>query len=427
MRHLDIIIPTWNNPEFLNPCVESIVRTGILHSDARLLIVNNGTQDVKQAVGHLPNIEVLEPGRNLGWEGGLAYALERSQSKFVCFQNDDTFIPKASMQIYQRLLIPFVDKTVGAVGPTTTTAAGLQSVFHPKSPRTRVHPSFLIFFMVMLRRAHLDAVGGVDTSLPGGDDFDLSIRLRKAGLKLLIEPDVFVIHHGFKTGTRIHGDHTTSGGWNSLQMQDRTNQALIRKHGFKTFIEALHGGAVDESVSPALDLEGDVVRSFVRVDAPKILELGCGGKKTVPHAVGVDHTAAGDECTHLSETSVADVQADVQEKLPFADLSQDCIIARHILEHCMDQVETLKNWNRVLKIGGRLIVAVPDEEITAGVPMNPEHCHAYTQTSLAGLLEMCGFKKLDSRSAQNGVSFVGCYEKVLHMAVPTSVREACVA
>ena len=422
MRPIDIIIPTWNNPEFLNPCVESIIRTGILHSDARLLIVNNGTQDVKGAVGHLKNIEVLEPGKNLGWEGGLAYALEHSNSKFVCFQNDDTFLPRASAMFYQRLLVPFVDQTVGAVGPVTTCAAGLQSIYHPHSPQAKTPVSYLIFFTVMMRRAHLDAIGGVDCLLPGGDDFDMSIRLRKAGLKLVVEPDAFIIHHGFKTGTRVRGDHTKEGGWNSVSMQERTNQALIQKHGFKTFVETLYGLAPQLNAAAAIDLEGDLCRTLVRDSHEKILELGCGGKKTLARAVGVDHSGHGEECTHISQASVADVQADVQQPLPFEDFSQDCIIARHILEHCIDQIQTIKNWNRVLRIGGKLIVAVPDEAVTSGVPMNPEHCHAYTQESLANLLEACGFEKVQSESARNGVSFVGCYEKIRH-PVPRETKE----
>lgn len=413
MRPLDIIVPTWNNPEFLNPCVDSIIRTGILHSDARLLIVNNGTQNIKGLCGHLPNIEILEPGRNLGWEGGLAYAIERSDAKFLCFQNDDTFIPKASIQIYQRMLIPFIDRTVAAVGPVTTVAAGLQSIYHPNSPRFSSQASFLIFFTVMVRRAHLDEVGGIDATLPGGDDFDLSIRFRSAGKKLVIEPDAFLIHHGFKTGTRLRGDHTTTGGWNSVDMQERTNTALIRKHGFKTFFNAFQPIAQATGVE-SVDLEGDLVKTLVLGE--NVLELGCGGKKTVERAIGVDHTERGSECSHLAAKSVAEIQADVQKRLPLPDNSQDCLIARHILEHCIDLIETLDNWNRVLKIGGRLIIAVPDEQVTTGIPMNPEHCHAFTSDALENLLAAAGFKQLSSESAHNGVSFVSCFEKVLHTA-----------
>jgi len=50
--------------------------------------------------------------------------------------------------------------------------------------------------------------------------------------------------------------------------------------------------------------------------------------------------------------------ADVVD-LPFRDESVDLIYASHILEHMKD-CRPLEEWHRVLKIGGRLIVAVPD-------------------------------------------------------------------
>jgi GT2 family glycosyltransferase len=272
MRPIDIIVCTFNNAEFLNPCVESIVRTGILADMATLHIVNNGKQDIKTLVGHLENIVVHEPGENLGWEGGLEYALKRSTAPFVVFQNDDTFIPRSSYTMYQKLLISFANDEVGAVGPTTTVAAGLQSIYHPRTPMVLTSVSYLIFFTVMVRRKYLEEVGGIDTTLPGGDDFDLSMRLRKAGKVCLINPDAFLIHHGFKTGVRVRGDHNIQGGWNSIEMSERTNQALIRKHGFKDFIKTYQGLDYSQSGQESIDLEGDIVRSYLNGEV-KILEL----------------------------------------------------------------------------------------------------------------------------------------------------------
>lgn len=411
VRPIDIIVPTWNNQEFLDPCVVSIAKTGVLSDLARLIIVNNGEQDLSAFEGR-EDIVVVKPGKNLGWEGGLKAGLAISQAPFVVFQNDDTYIPASSGRFYNRLLVHFANDNVAAVGPATTVAAGLQSIFHPHAPRLPTEVSYLIFFTVMVRRAHLDEVGGVDDTLPGGDDIDLSMRFRAAGKHILIDPGAFLIHHGFKSGTRLRGDHTTKGGWNSPEMTERTNQYLIRKHGFKNFLKTLRGLDYVGGRSVA-DTEADMVRSAVD-GCESVVELGVGGRKTVPQAIGVDRIPAGKPIPHLpGMTSVADVVADVQNELPFAEGSQDAVIARHILEHCMDAVGTIKGWKRVLKAGGKLVVAVPDERVTCGIPLNPEHCHAFDQDSLKSLMEACGMKELSSQSCGNGVSFVGVYEKVI--------------
>lgn len=421
---LHIIVPTWNNPQYLDPCVLSIMKTGILNERARLFIVNNGKQPIKQQWGGFKGIEVLEPGENLGWERGLDYALKQSDAPFVCFQNDDTFLPSSSCRFYQRLLTNFIDRGVAAVGPSTTTASGIQSVYVPTAPMVRTEVNWLIFFTVMLRRADLDAVGGVDLTLPGGDDFDLSMRLRQAGKQVVVDPGAFIIHHGFKTGTRVYGDGYAGvkNGWNSPEMIERTAHALIRKHGFKNFVAYYYNQVVQvlPNTDAKPDAEGEMVREHVLGDA--ILELGCGPKKTVDAALGMDRVKAGEEIPHLAgEKSVADVVGDVQEDLPFEDCSQDTVIARHILEHCVDVIKTLKRWNRVLKQSGRLVLAVPDESVTAGIPLNMEHCHAFTAESLKSLVEACGFRQIATSSTGNGISFVSCFVKVEHVPAEREV------
>ena len=407
-----IIIPTFNNPEFLNPCIDSIVRTGSLRGLCELIIVNNGQQPVKSYIGNTPHIKVLEPGRNLGWEGGLQYGLKEAEGDFICFQNDDTLILKACQSFYEQLLWPFQIRDVAAVGPATTIASGWHSIYM-KNPMAQLSEvTYLIFFAAMLRRSDLEEVGGIDTSAPGGDDFDLCIRLRKAGKKILLNPDAFIVHHAFKTGVRIRGDSSTAGGWNSKEMTDKTNKWLIQKHGFKTFMETMRG--MQYIFKEPEDLEGKAVAEFVRGE--KIIELGCGSRKTVPQATGIDLAAKGELLSNIDGICVSDIQADVTKPLPFPDLSVDTIIARHIFEHCIDPIDVLKNWNRVLKLGGRIIISVPNHCIRNTIPMNPEHVHAYTPDSLNHLLTLIGFKQIEIKDPKNNISFIGCYEKVLHLS-----------
>ena len=273
------------------------------------------------------------------------------------------------------------------------------------------YASFLIFYCVFIRRKHLDEVGGVDDTLPGGDDLDLSIRFRKAGKKLVICRDVFVFHHGFKTGERVRGGPDKPNGWNSRNMTEATNKALIQKHGFASFIECNNGGIVnpENRVFPDRDTECAVVSKYVRGDV--VYELGCGASKTVPNAIGIDRVPFGEEIPHLDNArSVAEVLGDVTQELPIADNSADTIIARHIFEHCVDIVGALRKWIKKLKPDGRLIIVVPDERIAMSIPMNPEHVHAFTPESLKNLIELLGMKCSAVEDGYNGVSFTAVIE-----------------
>lgn len=411
MHALDILIPSFNNFEYLRPCLESILRNKTSQGLFHVYVVNNGHEKSCDWINH-KDITVFNTGSNLGWEGALEYALAKTSAPYVMFLNDDVLIPPASMMWINQLLQHFISDEVGAVGPSSNVVMGLQNIFH-QTDLSVFTAKYLIGFCFMTRRKTILEVGGIDASLPGGDDLDMSIRLRDAGYKLIVDKNVFVYHHGFKTGARVNGDAQKMNGWNSFEMIEKTNHAIIRKHGFKKWWECIKGGFDLPSVvqTPTHDSEGDVIRKHIIGD--KILDLGCGGNKTVPHAIGVDMIAKNDFIETLANTvSSADVNADITQPLPFEENSVDTIIARHIVEHLMDSVTILKHWRTLLKVNGRLIIAVPNNAIHKSIPMNIEHVHGFDPVSMKSLLEVCGFRVIEQLDGGNTISFITVCEKI---------------
>lgn len=248
---VDIIIPTFNNAEQLFDCVQSILLTVPRFSDFRIIVVNNGTPEINDQP-ELKNerIIITQAPHNLGWEAGLILGLEKSDAEFVVFQNDDTYIPEFSRGWLKRMVSRFVDPKLGALGPCTNVVMGEQNIFANRLKRRDdlFYPlSFIIGFCAMFRRSALDEAGGIDDTLPGGDDLDFSIRLIDAGYTVAMDKSVFVWHHGFQTGERVHGRSDRPSGWNSQQMTDNTNMALIKKHGLKRWYDCLY-----KQTAPAL-------------------------------------------------------------------------------------------------------------------------------------------------------------------------------
>ena len=64
------------------------------------------------------------------------------------------------------------------------------------------------------------------------------------------------------------------------------------------------------------------------------------------------------------------------------DNSVDFIVSSHCLEHLVDPLEGLRNWIRVLKPGGHLIVTIPDEDLyeQGQWPSNNNLDHKHTFT-----------------------------------------------
>jgi SAM-dependent methyltransferase len=380
-------------------------------------VVNNGDAVNMKAIDH-PRVTILQQKENLGWEGGLKAGLEASKEEFVVFMNDDTFVPIPSLRWINTMLEHFKVPQVGAIGPSSNCVMGAQNIFSGLSDcNDLVRVNFLIGFCMMVRRSALDAVGGVDDTLPGGDDLDLSIRLRKGGYFLFCDRNVFVYHHGFKTGERVKGGPEVQGGWNSIQMMERTNFALIQKHGLMAFLECMNQIPPKDPDAPnplegwVQDSEGILCAENVLGD--RVLELGCGMRKTVPNAVGVDRVPKGEEIPGVKAglKSLADITANAEGPLPIESGTYDTVIARHILEHLTDRVLSVREWGRVLRHGGRLIIAVPNHALRNSIPMNIEHQSSWTPSSLKNFMEVMGFKTVDILDPKNFVSTIGIFEK----------------
>lgn len=232
MSLVDIIIPTYINPQYVISCVDSIMR----EYDPQLFhvyVVNNGNEDHCRGLGEREGVTILNQPFNRGWEGGLKAGLIESKSPYVMFMNDDTFVPVCSKGWIKDLLRHFIDPRCGAVGPSSNFVMGSQQLTGVGDDVIKTR--FLIGLCLLMRRKDLDDTGGVDDTLTGGDDLDLSMRLKDMGKYLIADKSVFIYHHGARTGSQVHSD------WNSIEMTERTNFCLVRKHGLRKWMNLWDG------------------------------------------------------------------------------------------------------------------------------------------------------------------------------------------
>jgi hypothetical protein len=140
------------------------------------------------------------------------------------------------------------------------------------------------------------------------------------------------------------------------------------------------------------------IRAIESVCVGRGIDVGCGSNKTTPGCIGVDLTAKGSTGIHGSETgrvSVADVAASGDDLKDFSDGSLDFVVARHNLEHYHDPSRTLAEWKRVVRIGGRIGVVVPDHAVVDTYALDPTHyCH-FTMESFSELVGAVGGLKID--------------------------------
>ena len=112
-----------------------------------------------------------------------------------------------------------------------------------------------------------------------------------------------------------------------------------------------------------------------------ILDIGYKGGldgivPIVPQAIGIDVDYPGYD----------------GKKLPFPDESQDAVYSSHCLEHINDYRTALREWFRVVKIGGYLVIIVPhqhlfERKLDLLSRWNIDHYRFYTPASLLREIE----------------------------------------
>ncbi len=92
------------------------------------------------------------------------------------------------------------------------------------------------------------------------------------------------------------------------------------------------------------------------------IDIGSGGNPVVPWAVQFDLPLHKyEEYNADRPDSPIHLRGDCRD-LPFRDGVLDWVHSSHVLEDFEDWRPVLKEWDRVLKVGGFLLIAVPDRE-----------------------------------------------------------------
>lgn len=308
-----IVIPTYNHcDDLLKPCIESIKKYSDMSTLEIIVSANGCTDNTREYVESLgQGVKLVWSDEALGYTKATNAGIRASSGDFVVLLNNDTeLLVQAQNQWLEQLSAPFQDETVGLTGP-------LQLYDNYAGS------DVLIFFCVMIKRSLFDIIGLLDEVYTpgGGEDIDFSVRAKLAGYKAVqLEETVFSREARTNVGhfPIWHKDNRTF-----RDIPEYTNW-IVKRNGH------LNAKRYNKKIK---------------------LNLGAGGIN-YPGFLSVDFY-----------DKRADIKMDIT-KLDFPDNSVDEILASHVFEHlnpyhCLD---ILKDWRRVLRPGGKLVMEMPDIE-----------------------------------------------------------------
>ncbi len=251
---VSVIVVGYRTPDLVERCVASVERetTGLTHE---VVVVDNDADPVadRSLAERHPTCRVITPEANLGFARAVNTGVAASRGRYVLLLNPDTTVVEGAVQRLVRFAEHhpghglYAGRTVDQDGnldprscwgfPTLWSTfcfgVGLSSVrkgsptFDPESlggwRRDTVRPVDVVTgCLCLVDRATWDRLGGYDERFfVYGEDVDLGLRARAAGLRPLLCPEATVVHEvGRSSATR--GD--------KLVLLHRGKVTLFRKH-----------------------------------------------------------------------------------------------------------------------------------------------------------------------------------------------------
>ena len=319
-RKVSIVIPTWNHlDDMLKPCIASVERNTSARYDVEFIIVANGCTDGTEQ--YLEELNAKNPTRykyyatpeQIGFTKAANIGFKMATSDHIMIFNNDIIILDWGRDMWlDKLFAPFdQDPQMAAVGAL--------KLHDPYSQR-----DFLVGFCVLYRADLLKQFGYFDEiySPAAGEDVDICIKFQDAGYKIACTQET--VYNGMTNVGDYPMWHINNVSYGSIK--EYTNEIMPRNGLINMYKHNKH----------------------IK------LNMGSGGVE-FPGYLSVD-----------LYDGRAILKADIAKPMPmFKDNSIEEILLSHVFEHLNPyHVEAaLREWHRMLKPGGKLVIEVPNLEV----------------------------------------------------------------
>jgi len=124
------------------------------------------------------------------------------------------------------------------------------------------------------------------------------------------------------------------------------------------------------------------------------IEIGCGLNKIHTSAIGINKVLTENDYNYPLGAQIKGGGDDLHW---FGDKVFDYVFSSHCLEHIVDTRKAIAEWTRVLKIGGFLVMLLPDKRYypKIGEPnANPDHKHDFLPSDVKKIIDDLGKCKI---------------------------------
>lgn len=216
-KKISVIFPTFNGWQDTKKCLKSLRKVNYPKNKIGIWVVDNNSSDntPKLIKKHFPWVKIIGQSKNLGYSSAVNIAVKKTNSDYILFSNNDVIFDKNFFTEMVRLAQS--DPKIGVIGGKCYNQKGGIVGFNG----LKINP-YLGYHQYDL--SNLDSVRECDIPPAGGffvsrklvnkigsldegfflyfEDIDYCIRTKRAGFKVLYNPNAIFYHKSSKTAYR---------------------------------------------------------------------------------------------------------------------------------------------------------------------------------------------------------------------------------
>src|SRR3989304_4962962 len=211
-KFISVVIPTYNRKSLLKSCLDSLTVQTYPKSLFEVIIVDDGSTDGTEDLVHAYETEIkinfsYSKQNNKGPAAARNLGIGKARGELIAFTDDDCTVAENWLEECVKC---FDSDYVGGVGGSINQKeGGIISEFMDfhevmQAPVVNGEILYLVTANAVYQRDILIAVSGFEEKIrnPGGEDPDLSMKVKEKGYVLKYNPDSVVYHY--------HKDNITS-------------------------------------------------------------------------------------------------------------------------------------------------------------------------------------------------------------------------
>jgi GT2 family glycosyltransferase len=245
---VSIVIPVYGKFRLTVECLCSVAQARNAAS-FEIIIVDDGSDDrAIESLARIPGVKYVRNAVNLGFVKTCNHGIAEAVGEYVLVLNNDVQVAGQWLDRLVEAAESMPD--VGAVGPKIVypngrlqeagvvinrdaTAQLVGVAENPDEPvyNYRREVDYCSGAALLFKKSLFEELGGFDEEFAPSycEDVDLSLKIRKRGLKILYVPDAVVVHHLSATTNAMHKSYK---GWmivrNQQKLAERWQEAIDR-------------------------------------------------------------------------------------------------------------------------------------------------------------------------------------------------------